>query len=525
MSHYDSAISHRSTIDDRTGQHLSSSSRQIGSWIVRFIRTLIDPEPILFFVMDLVSSVHTFFRGSSSVGQSAATQDHEAITPAPSSGNATRKANEMENASSIGSTNSTTSTGPLLLDIFENPADGELNVLLAGLEDEVALPPQVAVVAASATAAPALCVVVADATKDYTPPPHEDTWEGVADAAHAALDSVGDVPDTAAMQAGLPAAHKVSSNGISHIERPHPLQHNQHRLSMTLTSQSGMSYYGMSLSSEEALRRMPPSADGMIWYATIIPDQCFTKDSTRIPGLNSKDYDLETQMLKPRRPSLPLKATEFMTSLTRVDTVEGDSSPMANNISSASRFRWIFYGVLNGWPALRCFEVVAVEKQKKKGNGIFSIPSPRDLMTGQVSWETIWKPDSPPGKLGIGPSTPVDANCLFRARLKAPAWSIKGWSPTSPGFAFWFEAQVPASNGGPRLSYGTNMVRTVSNTPRDQCSFVHMASHRYAKLRESPRDRFVYHSVVLLEWEHGQYCTVVESAYLNGTCCGMGREL
>lgn len=42
-----------------------------------------------------------------------------------------------------------------------------------------------------------------------------------------------------------------------------------------------------------------------------------------------------------------------------------------------------------------------------------------------------------------------------------------------------------------------------------------MISHRYARLKESPKDRLTYHSICLLEWEHGEYCTVVESAYLN----------
>ena len=43
-----------------------------------------------------------------------------------------------------------------------------------------------------------------------------------------------------------------------------------------------------------------------------------------------------------------------------------------------------------------------------------------------------------------------------------------------------------------------------------------MISHRYARLKENPKDRLTYHSICLLEWEHGEYCTVVESAYLNG---------
>jgi hypothetical protein len=43
-----------------------------------------------------------------------------------------------------------------------------------------------------------------------------------------------------------------------------------------------------------------------------------------------------------------------------------------------------------------------------------------------------------------------------------------------------------------------------------------MVSHRYAVRRESPRDKLTYHSVVLLEWEHGEYMTLVEGAFLNG---------
>ena len=39
---------------------------------------------------------------------------------------------------------------------------------------------------------------------------------------------------------------------------------------------------------------------------------------------------------------------------------------------------------------------------------------------------------------------------------------------------------------------------------------------QYATARETPKDKLTYHSIVLLEWEHGQYTTVVEGAFLNG---------
>lgn len=51
-----------------------------------------------------------------------------------------------------------------------------------------------------------------------------------------------------------------------------------------------------------------------------------------------------------------------------------------------------------------------------------------------------------------------------------------------------------------------------------------MISHRYAVANESPKDKLTWHSVVLLEWEHGQFCTIVEGAYLNGIGGYKGRS-
>ena len=42
------------------------------------------------------------------------------------------------------------------------------------------------------------------------------------------------------------------------------------------------------------------------------------------------------------------------------------------------------------------------------------------------------------------------------------------------------------------------------------------AAHRYAKESESSLDRLTYPSVVVLEWDHAQFVTVVELAYRNG---------
>ena len=53
---------------------------------------------------------------------------------------------------------------------------------------------------------------------------------------------------------------------------------------------------------------------------------------------------------------------------------------------------------------------------------------------------------------------------------------------------------------------------------------IHMISHRYAVKHESPKDLLTYHSICLLEWDHGQYATVVETAFLNGIGGYNGRS-
>lgn len=39
---------------------------------------------------------------------------------------------------------------------------------------------------------------------------------------------------------------------------------------------------------------------------------------------------------------------------------------------------------------------------------------------------------------------------------------------------------------------------------------------RYAKNKESLKDRITYHTGVLLEWDHGQYTTIIELTWLRG---------
>ena len=218
-----------------------------------------------------------------------------------------------------------------------------------------------------------------------------------------------------------------------------------------LTSQHVDSSYGNPLSPEEAARLVPPGDDGLVRYALVLPDNYFTNGKL-MSGLNKRDFDPKNGSIKPRRPSLPITMTQLLTSLTKV---QGEDGP-----------RYIFNGVLNGWPSLRHFELIEIDKKRSLG----PLHPPDYFHTIHHTWKRYWRADKE-GKEGISPAI-RDRNKVYRAKLRGAPWTSLGWSPESPGFLFWYEAQ---RSEGPRVVYGTNSVKEVGD---DICTMVHMISHR-----------------------------------------------
>lgn len=212
-----------------------------------------------------------------------------------------------------------------------------------------------------------------------------------------------------------------------------------------LTSLDAESSYGSPLSPEEAARAVPPGDGGLIRYALVVPDN-FATNGKLLSGLNKKDFDLNNGTIKPRRPSLPITMTELMTSLTKVNGSDGP--------------RYIFNGILNGWPSLRQFELIEIDKKRSLG----PLNPPDYFHTIHHTWSRYWRVDKE-GKEGVSPAI-RDRSRVYRAKLRGAPWTSLGWSLESPGFLFWYEAQRPE---GPRVVYGTNTVKEVGN---DLCKMV-----------------------------------------------------
>ncbi len=314
---------------------------------------------------------------------------------------------------------------------------------------------------------------------------------------------------------------------------------------------------GVNLSGENEDECISWEDGGLVWYSTIVPNdfdaQVESGGLSTLKMLPKKYYDEENKCIKPRRPNLAVRQSDFFSSLVKVDLGTGtkNSSEHSFNgdkekeeeyyaglndedfevfdnirifgINDGTESRdpknrrqhstWFFSGVLDGWPALKHLELVQIEYK--------STMVPR--------WRTHWLTDNNPKDLK--PTYPKSKTGLteVRAKLREPEWSAIGWTADSPGYVFWYSG--PETTKVPRVLHGANIIRELEKErfekanrfgrnnrvePSPKCTKVHLISHRYAVKSERWKDKLTYHSFALLEWDHGKHCTVVELAFLNG---------
>lgn len=230
----------------------------------------------------------------------------------------------------------------------------------------------------------------------------------------------------------------------------------------------------------DAAERVPSSEAGLIWHAQLVADEFAHPKHTTPDG-----------ELKPRRPLPQARASSFFRALVRTKTG-----------------RYVFGGVLNGWPALTDLELRSITFRVRDKLGFRRIRRYFDASTGGGSVPTT---DEEIAEF----TAKILRKFSVRVTLRAPSWSALGYSEGAPGYAFWFDLLAA---GGPRVHHGEHMLRALDGAEgaRALATRAHLFGHRYAKARESAKDRLTYHSAVLVEWSHGRHCSVVELAWLNG---------
>jgi hypothetical protein len=255
------------------------------------------------------------------------------------------------------------------------------------------------------------------------------------------------------------------------------------------------STYGAPVSPAEAAALCPPGNGGLTYHSQLVGDH----------WTHPKDCDSDGR-IKPRRATLPCRQKDFFSSLVKTD--DG---------------RWLFSGVLNGWPALTCLEV----------RSITCLANSRSWF-GRKKVVRFWSAEADKDR-GRSPTFP-DGLKSVRVTLRAAPWTAKGWTANSPGCVWWYESLrclgespedgVLSTHGGPRLTYGEDMIRSLQldlakyDHVEPIATRIHHFAHRYARPGkngyETSKQKLTYHGAILLEWDHGRHCTVVELATLNG---------
>jgi len=291
------------------------------------------------------------------------------------------------------------------------------------------------------------------------------------------------------------------------------------------------SSYGRRSSKSDLAGELGDDQDGGLLYSVRILPNDYNASGKKLKLLPRKDYDERGRQPKPRRKMpFPVTAADFFSSITRVggrssvelqaeggyddlwdrDVRHSAQASMASDIGRAesSSPRWVLTGVINGWPGLgrTPLEVRRIEGRDSK------------VFVGRHmgKWNTLWDCNEDGKEKGKDPSysTTKSKNLEIRARLRAPLWSAHGWSASSPGYVFWVQGQTCQRPDGPlTVTYGTDLIRHFQCDREEDDPLntrVHMISHRYATggRSETTREQLTYHTLILLEWNHMEYCTV-----------------
>jgi len=222
-------------------------------------------------------------------------------------------------------------------------------------------------------------------------------------------------------------------------------------------------------------------------------------------------------VLKPRRPTLSIRQSDFLSSLVSI--------PIPNE---TEKQRWFFSGVFNGWPGLgyNCpLEILSITYKPrkhialKKGKTVIRW---WDCNKNNTKKSTTTSNSLTPT---IPPSNLLQDKQSIRVTLRTPSWASEGWSKDSPGRVFYFDGKSAVQYGKEALKY--------PNLDQIRVKTIHHFHHRYALpegKREGPKDLLTYHAAILVEWEsvdtlakEVNHTSLIELALVNGVSGYRGR--
>ena len=292
-----------------------------------------------------------------------------------------------------------------------------------------------------------------------------------------------------------------------------------HRRSTASTASSTRHSYTAAAEDDEG------SVGGLTWKVILVGDD-YASSKHCIPESGGK--------LRPRRPTPHVRAADFFDGLRR-DPGTG---------------RWVFPGEINDWPGLTSLELRTITTHGRRN---------AKRLKFRASVRTFWRADTAGDSAPSFPAPHPKVKTVI-ATMRAPSWSGRGWSKSEPGCIFWFapfytplwlrqSSAAPAAAGAaqapaplPPPAEGTAGAAEGGDTPSHahctpsffvgegacialargthastaRATRISHIAHRYAKTRPTSKDYLTFHALVLIEWSHARWTTVVELAWRNG---------
>lgn len=222
------------------------------------------------------------------------------------------------------------------------------------------------------------------------------------------------------------------------------------------------------------------------------------------------------EKIKPKRGIPEVNSEDFFSSLTQ--SVDG---------------RVFYHGILNNWSGLDFFEVAKVESCEVDSKGkllpeqkLFWKSSQTKINKSKKSLLRFMTKSKRIARLPTFPNKAELKSVKITAYL--PRHMENGFTPSTPGFVWYHFGAGDVENN--QFAHGTNIIKAAKARDKEihgkEClaTKVYHIGHRYAKKEESDLDKKIYHSAVFIEWEHGEYGSIVELAWLNGIGGYEGRS-
>ena len=194
----------------------------------------------------------------------------------------------------------------------------------------------------------------------------------------------------------------------------------------------------------------PDENGGLVWTAKIVPRDAAIKPRRGMPF----PVPMEDFLGSVRRVGSPAWEAEADTGYDELWDRDGRHASATEE--EHSKARWVFRGVMNGWPGLTLLEARKVRIREPES---FVANVIHKYYGGSTGAKKVWDVNTD-GQAGVELADAIRKHAAkggkdteILVELRAPSWTSQGWSARSPGFVFMVEgATVDNPTGDPTVT-------------------------------------------------------------------------